>query len=172
YIIDCDKSAHKLYTPGKAAHAKIVGEFGEDIVASNGEIDRRKLGTVVFKDLKQLQKLNSLLWPMIMEEVQQEIRNCNADVVVVEAAILLGAGWDKRCHEIWATIIPPEEAIRRLQERNNLTAEEAKRRLSAQMENKKYVEAANVVICTLWPIDYTRTQIDKAWNLLKERISS
>ncbi|GJQ85440.1 hypothetical protein Trydic_g23865 [Trypoxylus dichotomus] len=172
HIIDCDKFAHKLYVPGKPAHTKIIEEFGKDVLASNGEIDRRKLGTIVFKDPQQLQKLNSLLWPMMMVEIQEEIRNCKADVVVVEAAILLGAGWDKYCHEIWATILPPEVVIERLQKRNNLSLEEANRRLTAQMENKKYIDVANVIICSLWPVDYTRSQIDKAWQLLLKRISS
>lgn len=57
-----------------------------------------------------------------------------------------------------------------MQQRNGLSEEEAKIRLGAQLSSKKYVEAANVVICSLWPIDYTKKQVEKAWQLLLARI--
>ncbi|XP_025833338.1 bifunctional coenzyme A synthase-like, partial [Agrilus planipennis] len=121
-------------------------------------------------DPAKLDKLNSLVWPALADEVNELIKSSSTDIVIVEAAILIKAGWEYMCHEIWASIVPPEEAVKRISERNNLTPEQAKQRIDAQPPNKNYVEAANVVFCTLWPEDFTRSQVDKAWNLLKNRL--
>lgn len=71
---------------------------------------------------------------------------------------------------MWATVIPPDVALQRLQERNKLSLEDAKSRLAAQIDNKKYIEAANVVFYSLWDTETTKKQVDKAWELLLERI--
>ncbi|KAI4457236.1 dephospho-coa kinase-related [Holotrichia oblita] len=170
YHIDCDKVAHFVYEPGKPAYDKIVEAFGKGVVAENGEINRKEIGAIVFKDSKQLEKLNSIVWPAIVEEIQERIKKCKAEVVVLEAAVLLGAGWSKYCHEVWTTVIPPDIALHRLQERNKLSAEEAKSRLASQIDNKKYIEAANVVFYSYWGAEITQKQVDKAWELLLKRI--
>lgn len=66
--------------------------------------------------------------------------------------------------------MPHSEAITRLQDRNGLTEEQAKSRINSQSDNKFYVDAANVVFCSLWAVEYTRSQVDKAWALLKKRV--
>lgn len=73
---------------------------------------------------------------------------------------------------MWTTIIPEIEAIERLKVRNALTEEQVKSRIKAQPTNKTYVDAANVVFCTLWSVDFTYQQVDKAWKDLQSRINS
>lgn len=72
---------------------------------------------------------------------------------------------------MWTTIVPENEAIERIKVRNLLTEEQVKSRIRAQPSNKVYVEAANVVFCTLWSVDYTYQQVDKAWDGLKGRLN-
>lgn len=74
------------------------------------------------------------------------------------------------CFQVWTTIVPESEAIERLKTRNNLTEEQAKDRLNSQAPNATYVESANIVFCTLWSIDYTYQQVDRAWTELKTRM--
>ncbi|XP_028133905.1 bifunctional coenzyme A synthase [Diabrotica virgifera virgifera] len=169
-IINCDLIAHELYKRGKPCYKKIVGHFGEKVVAANGEIDRKVLGGIVFTDKEELNTLNGLVWPAIAEEVQTIISNSKAKVVVVEGAVLLTAGWQSMCHEVWTTVISRAEAINRLETRNGLTEEQATSRIDSQPSNKFYVQSSNVVFCTLWPVEYTKQQVIKAWNLLAERI--
>lgn len=72
---------------------------------------------------------------------------------------------------MWTTIIPEREAIQRIKVRNLLSEEQVKSRIRAQISNKTYVDAANVVFCTLWSVEYTYQQVDKAWEQLKRRLN-
>ncbi|KAJ8915136.1 hypothetical protein NQ315_000388 [Exocentrus adspersus] len=171
-IINCDIVGHESYKPGKPCYQLIVEHFGKAVLASDGEINRKALGEIVFKDPEQMQALNRLVWPAIAEEVDKLIRASDKNVVVVEAAVLLTAGWEKRCHEVWTTLVPREEAINRLITRNKLMEEQAKSRIDAQPPNTFYVKNSNVVLCPLWEPEYTREQVRRAWKLLQERIAS
>lgn len=99
-VIDCDKLAHTLYQPGKTCYANVVETFGAAVVAENGEINRAALGGIVFGNPDKLRTLNSLIWPALAEEVMAVVRNSESNVVVIEAAVLLIAGWVKYCHEV------------------------------------------------------------------------
>ncbi|KAJ8971839.1 hypothetical protein NQ317_001552 [Molorchus minor] len=169
-IIYCDLIGHNVYKPGKPCYKAIVDHFGDSVIAANGEIDRKTLGGIVFSNPDQLNKLNSLVWPAIQQEVTEIVKKSNKQVIVIEAAILLTAGWEKNCHEIWTTLVPREEAIKRLITRNGLSEDQANSRLNSQQPNKYYIEHSNVVFCTLWDPIYTKEQVAKAWGLLQERL--
>ncbi|XP_039753216.1 bifunctional coenzyme A synthase isoform X2 [Pararge aegeria] len=170
-VVNCDIIAHELYEPGLPLNHTIAEVFGKDVITAQGEVDRRKLGSVVFSDKEQLEKLNKLVWPAVIEEAQRRIKALGEQgykVVVMEAAVMVRAKWYTHCHQLWVVIIPPAEAIKRLQERNNLTEEEAKQRVSAQPSNAEQVAQANVVFSPYWSYEYTQVQIDKAWDQLEK----
>ncbi|CAH2269455.1 jg6497 [Pararge aegeria aegeria] len=170
-VVNCDIIAHELYEPGLPLNHTIAEVFGKDVITAQGEVDRRKLGSVVFSDKEQLEKLNKLVWPAVIEEAQRRIKALGGQgykVVVMEAAVMVRAKWYTHCHQLWVVIIPPAEAIKRLQERNNLTEEEAKQRVSAQPSNAEQVAQANVVFSPYWSYEYTQVQIDKAWDQLEK----
>lgn len=173
-VIDCDKLAHELYEPGAVCFDPIVNHFGPTVVGSDGRIDRKALGQMVFSDPKQLQALNEIIWQSLLDEVKLRIRAAyekdNFRVMVIEAAILLQAGWEKDCHEIWSMIIPREEAVKRIVERNGLTEEAARQRIGSQMDNETIVKHSNVVFSSLWSYEYTQQQAEKAWKELQEHI--
>jgi phosphopantetheine adenylyltransferase/dephospho-CoA kinase len=173
-IIDCDKLAHSIYDPGEKCYYEIIDIFGKDILDNDGRIDRRKLGGIVFSDNEKLQILNNIVWPNLLVKAQEKIRQLheeeNYKIVILEAAVLLQAGWQNECHEIWSMIIPPEVAVQRLMERNNLTDSEAKARIASQLENSVVVENSNVVFSSLWSYEYSQSQADKAWNELLTRL--
>lgn len=175
FVMDCDKIAHEIYEPGQVCYNKIVEEFGFTILRDDKRIDRTKLGPIVFVDSKKLEKLNNIVWPELMAEVKRRIRklveqkNC-PKVIVLEAAVLLKAGWDKEVHEVWSMIIPPDEAIRRVIERNGLSEDEAKRRLSSQAANSEIVAKSHVVFSSQWDSDFTLKQAEKAWIMLMEEL--
>lgn len=120
-----------------------------------------------------MSKLNAIVWPLIADEIRNISQKLYVDgfkVIVVEAAVLHQAGWHKMCNEIWSCIIPPEEAIKRLKERNGLNEEDAKARLSLQISNEVHASYANVVFCTLWSYEYTQRTVERAWSLLQKRL--
>ncbi|XP_014287632.1 bifunctional coenzyme A synthase isoform X2 [Halyomorpha halys] len=173
--VDCDKIAHELYLPGTPIYSQLIEIFGSTIIGDDGIVNRKVLGQMVFNDKTLLEKLNNLLWPSILERSKQlsiELFKKGYNVVILEAAILIPAGWHEHCHEVWSCIIPQEEAIKRLINRNGLSVEEATSRLHSQPSNVLLVNNANVVFCTLWRPEYTQKQVEKAWKELHERISS
>ncbi|KAK3595443.1 hypothetical protein CHS0354_003437 [Potamilus streckersoni] len=135
-VVDCDKLGHVVYLNGTPAYVKLVAEFGQEILREDGEINRKALGAKVFADKSLLEKLNSIVWPEIgrlaAEKIQQ-FQKEGKSVVVLEAALLLEAGWDNIVHEVWTNIIPPAEAVRRITTERNLSEEEAKKRLESQL---------------------------------------
>lgn len=173
-ILDCDKIAHQIYDPDLDCYHKIINHFGKDIVNKDGRIDRKRLGGIVFNDPKQLETLNNIVWPELLIEVKKRIRAVHdkhkCDVVVIEAAILLKAGWDNECHEIWSTIVPSELAVQRIKQRNGLSEEEARKRVDSQMENSEIVSKSHIVFSSQWSDEFTQQQADKAWSILMDDI--
>ncbi|XP_030375685.1 bifunctional coenzyme A synthase [Scaptodrosophila lebanonensis] len=177
HVIDCDKVAHDVYEPGQTCYEKIVKHFGNHILAMDGRIDRTKLGPIVFSNTKELQTLNDIVWPELMVEVKRRLAVLSSlptppKVVVLEAAVLLRAGWETECHEVWSMVVPPEEAVRRIIERNGLSEEEACKRLSNQVPNSEIVAKSNVIFSSQWDYDFTQKQAERAWNMLNKELNS
>lgn len=174
-VIDCDKLAHSLYKPGEECYETILRHFGREILVENSDmIDRQKLGKIVFANKAQLQALNEIVWPALLKSAKARMKELyeleQKKVVLLEAAVLLQAGWETETHEIWSCIIPSKVAIQRVMERNNLSEEEAKARISAQPKNSLVVEHSNVVFSSLWSFEYSQAQAEKAWNELMQRL--
>lgn len=171
--IDCDKLGHEVYQPGTAAHRKVLEEFGSDILNEDQTINRRELGKKVFGNQERLKALTDIVWPEIALLVKNRIQQAREEgkqVCVLDAAVLLEAGWNDMVHEVWVTVIPEEEAVSRITERDGVSAEDALRRLHSQWPNSKQVQFANVALTTLWEPEVTRKQVLKAWKLLQKRI--
>lgn len=190
-IIDCDKLAHQIYEPGTECFEQIKNNFGSDVIDSNGKIDRKVLGGIVFGNPEKMNLLNSLVWPALLKTTKNHIQkladNKDAKIIFMEAAILLRAGWQKECHEVWSCIIPEEEvslceflkifslilyfqAIKRVMERNSLTEVEAKARINSQIDNETIVKNSHVVFSSLWSYAYSQLQAEKAFSNLLETL--
>ncbi|XP_035522803.1 bifunctional coenzyme A synthase isoform X1 [Morone saxatilis] len=163
--IDCDKLGHEVYQSGTTAYHKVLEEFGSDILNGDKTIDRRALGRKVFGNQERLKALTDIVWPEIALLVKSRINQAREEgkqVCVVDAAVLLQAGWTDMVHEIWVTVIPDEEAVSRITERDGVTSEDALRRLQSQWSNAKQVEHANVVLSTLWEPEVTQKQVRRS----------
>ncbi|KAF6298302.1 Coenzyme A synthase [Rhinolophus ferrumequinum] len=91
-------------------------------------------------------------------------------VCVIDAAMLLEAGWQNMVHEVWTVVIPVTEAVRRIVERDGLSEAAAQSRLQSQMSGQQLVDQSHVVLSTLWEPHVTQRQVEKAWDLLQKRI--
>ena len=121
------------YPRGSGLYEGIVAEFGQGIVGADGEVDRRKLGAVVFADGEKMKALTGLVWPAVGERVERDIEGSDADVVVLEAAVLGEAGWDERlCDEVWRVAVDEEVAVERVMERDRCGEDVARGRVEAQ----------------------------------------
>ncbi|XP_043910643.1 bifunctional coenzyme A synthase [Protopterus annectens] len=174
YVIDCDKLGHETYKPGTPAYQKVITEFGTDIINEDRSINRSALGKKVFGNEEQLKRLSDIVWPEIAQLAKQQIASAAAEgksVCVMDAAVLLEAGWMDMVHEVWVVIIPENEAVVRIMKRDGVTEENARKRLASQMTNAQRVNLANVVLSTLWEAEFTQKQVEKAWHHLQKRIT-
>ncbi|CAD7006594.1 bifunctional coenzyme A synthase isoform X2 [Ceratitis capitata] len=175
-VFDCDKIAHEIYEPGQSCYHKLIKHFGRTIIGSDERIDRKTLGQIVFNNPKQLEILNEIVWPELLTEVKKRIHDVRdkhqCEVVVIEAAILLNAGWDKECHEVWSTIVTADVAIQRIKKRNGLSEEEARKRIDSQMGNSEVVSRSHIVFSSQWSDEFTQQQVDKAWSILMQDIEN
>uniref|UniRef100_T1J8H0 Cytidyltransferase-like domain-containing protein n=1 Tax=Strigamia maritima TaxID=126957 RepID=T1J8H0_STRMM len=173
-VIHSDQIAHGTYLPGTLVYNKILTEFGDDIVGSDDLINRRKLGELVFENPDRLNKLNEIVWPAVEVELTNEITRNSAlgkRLIVLEIPVLIESGMTRLVHEVWVSIIPRAEAIQRIQRRDKLSFQQAQQRVDAQISNETRVAAANVVFCSAWEKEYTRKQVEIAWNELNDYLS-
>ena len=174
-VISADLLGHEVYTPGRPSYHELIEAFGDEIVAPDGAIDRKKLGSIVFADPKELAKLNGIVHPRMkgmMRERLQEFERQGLDVAVIEAAILLEASWDELADEVWVTVAPPEIAARRVAERSNLPIEQVMERINSQMTNEERTQRADAVIDTSGDMDSTRRGAAARWQELQERLAN
>ena len=166
-VIDADQVGHEAYTPQSEAWHNVVGAFGKEILDSNGEVDRKKLGAIVFSNQDQLSRLNQIMHPLMARMVAEEIedlRGQGVEVAVVEAALLFEAGWDSLVGEVWVTDSSEDLVIQRLSERNGLTKEEARKRISSQMDRSERLSRADLVIDNSGDIAAMESTIDEMWE--------
>ena len=169
-VIDADKAAHQVYLPDTPAWREIVAAFGEEVLAADRTVDRRKLGPKVFADPAALQILNGILHGKIFAYIQGQIayirRTEAARVVVVEAAVLLEAGWQALVHQLWVVVAPVEVAIARLRDDRGVPEDQARARIAAQMSNDERIAHADIVIHNAADLDALRDAITTAWQRL------
>ena len=168
-VIDADKVAHQLYRPGTPAFGELVRAFGSEIVGRNGEIDRKKLGRKVFGNPQALKRLNAILHPRIADRVKETLeawRREGVKVAVVEAALLLEAGWGPIVDKVWVTVASEEKAKERLLAARDLSEAEIEARMACQMPSDERARMADVVIDTNGTLEQLREQTERQWRRL------
>ncbi|EFA79885.1 dephospho-CoA kinase [Heterostelium album PN500] len=167
--IDADKIGHAVYKKGEPAHSKLIEAFGQSIVAADGEIDRRSLGPIVFADKQNMNTLCSIVWPemkVLIEKEFQESLSRKEKVVVLEAAVLIEAGFLDIVDRVWVTSIDRKVAISRLSARNGLSEEEAIKRIDSQLTNQEREKYADVVFDTTGDYEITKNKVITEYNKL------
>ena len=164
YIIDADRLGHSAYLPHSEIWEEVVKEFGNGVLLPDEEIDRKKLGSIVFNDPVQLAKLNEIMHPRMGQMVANIIEGLDAEVVVVEAALLLEAGWDALVDEVWCTGASEDVVIDRLKARNGLNKEEAQKRINAQMSVDERKSRSQVMIENNGDLAQLTTVIEQIWE--------
>eukprot|EP00904_Undaria_pinnatifida_P007347 jgi/Undpi1/3742/HiC_scaffold_16.g07111.m1 len=167
-VIDADKLGHESYQPGTRCFAKLVDEFGSKIVANDGTIDRRALGEAVFGNPSNMARLQGIVWPeirLLAEERIEVLGREGAESVVLEAAVLLEAGWDDLCDDLWVVQVAPAVARARLMKRNGFDEEQADKRVASQpMTNEQRAARATLVISNEGTEEQLAEKVKEAWS--------
>jgi phosphopantetheine adenylyltransferase/dephospho-CoA kinase len=166
-VIDADKLGHRAYEPGTRAHREVIAAFGPDVRAADGTIDRPALGASVFGKPDQLKRLTDIVWPEIRRLAEAEIaaiRAADANaVVVLEAAVLLEAGWESLVDEIWVAFVERASAVQRAVARGGLTAPQVEARIDAQLSNGERKKRAHVAIDNSGDEAALARQVEAQW---------
>ncbi len=166
-ILDADKVGHEVYKPGTEGFRRVAGAFGDRVVGTDGEIDRKALGAIVFAEPAQRERLQSIVWP-VMKEIMRDrldaLRSAGVDVAVLEAAVLLEAGWQDLVDHVWVVTVPEAMAEARLMTRNGLSSEQAKARIAAQLTNDERTKHASVVIDNSGTVEQAAHRVAALWD--------
>ena len=169
-VIDADQVGHKIYLPDTPGWREIVEAYGDDVLAPDRTIDRSKLGPIVFADPKALETLNKITHGKIFSFIQGQIDYIRqkqlTNIVVVEAAILLEAGWQSLVEQLWVVAASIEVVIDRLQTYKNFTEEQSRARIAAQLSNEERIAQADKVIWNNHGLAELRQAVEEAWQSL------
>ena len=171
-VLDADRVGHEAYNPGTQTWRDVVAAFGEDIVQDNGEIDRRKLGSIVFNDAPAMKKLTDIMWPRIygiVKERTEEQKKSGTEVMVVEAAVLVEANWTPLVDDVWVITASEDAVVKRLKESKGMTEEQVRSRIDAQMCSDERLSRADVVIYNDSGLGQLKQQLVDAWKSRVER---
>ena len=168
--IDADILGHQTYEPGTETFAQVVAAFGEDLVAEDGSIDRSKLGPKVFGHPDGMKRLTDIVWPGIRALAEAELSRLEAEgteIAVLEAAVMIEAGWQDLVDEVWVVAVSRDTARERLMARNNLSAEEADKRIDSQITNDERLKHADVMISNDCSMEDAADRVARAWAALQ-----
>jgi len=167
--IDADKLGHELLQPGSQAYQEVVAAFGESILNRNREIDRHKLGQLVFNDPAALARLNQMMHPKMYEITREGIEQCRKQgvkVAVVEVILLIEAGWTSLVDQVWVTVAPEAVIVERIKAERGLDEAQILARLRSQMPSKEKMKHADVVIDTDCPLAELKAKVSELWQNL------
>ncbi len=166
-VVDVDAIARAVVEPGRPAWEEIVAWLGQDILQADGNIDRRRLGELVFADKEARAALEAITHPRIAAAAQEALAAAERDgcaVAVLDVPLLYEAGWDKRVDEVWVVYVDTPTQQGRLMTRDGLTAAQAGTRIAAQGPLAAKADLADVVIDNGGDPDDTRAQVTAAWK--------
>ncbi len=166
-LVDADRVGWEVYRAGTGGYRAVVDEFGEEVVGPDGEIDRKRLGSIVFGDSARMEALTGIVWPLIAGAVANRIAEETArgtSMLVVEAAVLFEAGWENLFDEVWVVTARKEMAVERLITRDGVTEESVRARMTAQIPDEERVRQASVVIDNGGDLTELRRFVESVWR--------
>jgi dephospho-CoA kinase len=165
-ILDADLIGKRVLAENiEGALEQVRGAFG-DSVFNGTQLNRRLLGNLVFGHPDLLMKLNGIMMPIMTRLIAAELARLRQvhSVVVLDAAILIEAGWQNLVDEVWVVRASKDEQLERLMTRDHLSHHEAVDRIEAQMSLKQKLRQADVIIDNTMDVEQTRKQVELLWQ--------
>jgi len=168
-IIDADKLAHEAYQPHSQTWQEIVTAFGKHILKSDNEIDRQKLGQIVFSNPAALAKLNQIVHPEAYRMAQERIEDYQrqgAKAIALEAMLLIEAGWMNLVNKVWLVTAPQDVVIQRLTEHKGSDRADILARLKSQMPPEEKMKYADEIIYNDSDLNQLEAKVTELWYKL------
>jgi dephospho-CoA kinase len=172
-IINTDELGHELLQSDGQAYNELIAAFGDSILKKNKEIDRKKLAELAFQNSNTRARLNDIMHPKMYKIAQDRIeqyRRRGERVVVLEAALLLEAGWKPLVNQVWVTTVPEAVIVDRLKNQRGFNEEQILARLHTQMPSEEKIKYADVVINTDCSREDMKAKVTRLWQKLQPAI--
>jgi|SRR5687767_5609941 dephospho-CoA kinase len=170
HVLDADQTAREVVMPGTPGLAALTDAFGKEILNPDGTLKRQALGAVVFGDEEKRQRLNQILHPFIIARQDEILREWETQdpegIGIVDAALMIESGGYRRFDKLIVVHCRPEVQLERLVLRNNLSRDEAQRRIDSQMPQEEKQKFADYLIDTSDGFELTRAQTIKVFDEL------
>ncbi|HJS19914.1 MAG TPA: dephospho-CoA kinase [Anaerolineales bacterium] len=164
YTIDADALSHRVIAKGAPGYKPVLDKFGTWLLNEDGQINRAKLGRLVFADPQALVQLEAIIHPYVRQAVDLLVRRATQKVVVVEAIKLLESNLRTGCDSIWVTDAPPEVQVERLMRKRGMSREDALQRVHSQPAQMQKLAAASVIITNTGSYEDLWKQVNQAWK--------
>src|SRR3972149_2711054 len=169
-VINADEVGHRAFLPNTPIWEEVVAAFGRGILGEGEEIDRKRLGEIVFNAPEKLQLLNQIMHPRMKDMMAAQIarlREEGVEVAVVEAALLIEARWAGLADQVWVTTASEDTVIRRLASRNGLSEEQVRARIRSQMPPEEKLGYADVAVDTNCTLAEVEEKVAQLWDSLR-----
>ena len=164
YTIDADALTHRAYAKGAPGYQQVIDNFGKWLVNKDGEIDRSKLGNLVFNNSEAMAQLEAIAHPLVRQATEMLIKRSIQPVIVIEAIKLLEGDLRNVCDSIWVTNASEEIQVERLMRKRGMNRDQAAERIHMQSAQSAKVAVANIVITNTGSYDALWKQVNAAWK--------
>lgn len=168
-VIDCDRVARDVVRRGQRCLLDLAVEFSSAIIDKDGELNRRRLAGIVFRDRKKLRRMEGIMYPYILDRIRAETADRQAAgdrAVFLDAPTLYQSGADALCEKVAAVLAPEKDRLRRIMERDALTEEEARARMMSQPGDEFFEKRADYILRNTGETSALRLQILELMNKL------
>ncbi len=168
HVIDADLVGHDIYRPGSEGFRRVVGSFGPEVIAGDGTIDRKRLGSIVFSDPVQLKRLNAAVHPLMGQEMRRRIDALRAAgwraPIVIDAAVLIEGNWVSLVDEVWLIVASRKAILSRVAAQRGLDRAAIEARIRSQLSDEERRPYATVVVDNSGSLGDLRAQLERLWH--------
>lgn len=168
-IIDADEIGHEVLDTDNQTREQVMAAFGQLILNTDGSVNRRELGSIVFADRNSLSRLNQIMHPLIYRVVKtklEQYRIQRARIVVIDAPLLIEASWATMVDTVWVVTATEANVLKRL-EKTGLSYNEIMARIRSQLTEGERIKVADVVINNDYSFDELKLKVDRLWQELQ-----
>lgn len=168
-VIDADKTAREVVQKGTKCLDELIRCFGSEILESDGSLNRKKLGDIVFSDSAELKKLNQITHKYIKMEIEKQLAETECDFAAIDGAVIIGSGVEAMCKFLVSVLAEHDVRIKRITERDGISCESAEKRLAAQPNDDFYIEHSDYLIYNNGDVCTLREDTEKILKKIKMR---
>ena len=165
-VINADIIVKSISVPGTKYFNEIVKIFGTGILLENGYLNKTKISKIIFSDNNEREKLNTLTFKYVVEEIKRKVNSCNSDIIIIDAPLLIESKLNEICNIVICVIADKNIKLKRIMSRDNIDEETARMRLNSQPDDNFYKLNSNIVIVN------NNNNLEKNLTNLKELIQS